>query len=609
MYKFRSLALLPLLVSLGVLSAACTNSTSDPPTAPPPGTGGACVEVPTDCTAPLPLTNNDVKAGKTLTAKTCYRADEDLFVDSGTLSAPEGVVIQFATGKSIKVRTGGQLELAGTCPHPVRLTSQDPAGDWKGVQLDDSQGSSNKWTYAVVERAGSARWTGAADTEAAVFLSGTSKLAMDHVTIRKSKAHGLHVGGKVDFTFAAGTFEGNVTPAYLHPQVADRIPADVTLKENTNPYFRVVFGNNDAVEGAHTWAPHLFRIEDRFFVKGALTLSPGAKLEFAQGKSMHVEAGGTLTAKGTADKPVTFAGAAATKGFWQGIQIKSGGIGDPPTIGATFDHAVITDAGSDKWNGDGRTVAALFLFDTSAATITNTTFKNNAGYGLWASDKARIPGFAANTFTGNARAMYLYPDRVGELAGTSKLTGNDEDGVFVVFGNNDRVNVPQTWKNAGVPYNVMDRFFVEAALTVEAGVVMRFAQGHEIIVTDKGSLAVNGTAAAPVVLKGQNEIATGYWKGIQIQSNDAKNVLRYTTIAHAGSNNFTGAAESDGAIYINDKARISLDNVTLGPGGGYGVVLGGQDSVLGCSTVTFGALVKGPIWQSVPGPGMLVNGC
>ena len=597
-----------LLASLGVLAAACTSSTSDPPTAPDAGPVG-CIEEVTDCSAPLELKNADIQGGKTLTAKTCYRVSEDLNLSSGTLSAPEGVVIQFATGKSISVKSGGQLKLAGTCPAPVKLTSQEAAGSWKGVQLDDSQGADNDWTYAVVERAGSAKWTGAADTEASVYLSGATTLKMDHVTIRESKAHGLYATEKVDFSFTAGTFEKNVTPAYLHPQVADRIPADVTLKENTNPYFRVVFGNADSVEGAHTWQAHVFRIEDRFFVKGDLTILPGAKLEFAQGKSVLVEAGGTLTAKGTAERKVTFAGAASTKGFWQGIQIKSGGIGSPPTIGATFDHAVISDAGGAAWTGDGRTKAAVFMFDTSAASITNTTFRGNESYGLWAGEKSQIPGFAANTFTGNGRAMYVYPDRVGEMAATSTLTGNDEDGIFVSFGNTDRVNVPQTWKDPGVPYNVMDRFFVEAALTIDAGVVLRFSQGHEMIVTDKGSLTVNGTAAKPVTFKGQNEIATGYWKGIQIQSNSDKNVIAFATIAHAGSNTFTGAPESDGGIYIDDKARLSLNTVTVGPGGGYGIVLGGVDSVLGCSTVTFGALVKGPVWQSQPGPGTLLQTC
>lgn len=591
-------------VSLALLAAAavpiaCSSGSDSSPAGPDGGSdGGAdCVEVTTDCSSATVLKNADVQGGKTLAARTCYLVDEDLTIGSGTLTAEEGVVLQFATGKSIRVQSGGQLKLAGTCASRVRLTSKDPAASWKGVRMTDSQGSDNAWTYAVIDYAGDDRWTGAADSDAAVYLDGSTKLTTDHVTISRSKSHGLIAYDQVDFSLASSAFEGNVTPAYVHAQVADRIPGDVVLRDNTNPYIRVAIGNNNRVAGARRWAALPFRIEDRFFVSGDLTIDPGAKLEFAQGTSLIVEAGGTLTAKGAADHPIKLVGAASTKGFWQGIEVKSGGIGTPATIGATFEHCVISDAGGTNWSGAVESKSALYMNDASAAVITNTTFSNSGRYGLWAGEKSRLPGFANNTFTGNARVMLIHPDRVGELGTGNKLTGNEEDTIRVGFGNNDRVSADATWKHQGVPYTMTDRFFVEAALTVDPGVTVRFPQERGMIVKDTGSLSVNGTAAAPVKLVGENEIATGYWLGVQIESNSAKNVLTHTAITHAGAKGWNGNAESDAALFVANNASVSLSNVTLGPGGGYGIHLAGAASVLACSTVTFSGLVKGAVWQ------------
>lgn len=604
-------------VNIALLAAMAACTASDPAPSSSPGSSGGsgdggatdCTEVPTECSTTTELKNADVQGSKILPARTCYTVNEDLSVNSGTLTLEQGVVVQFATGKSIRVASGGQLQLGGTCEARVRLTSKDPASSWKGVRMNDSQGTNNTWSYAVLDYAGSDRWTGAAYSDAALFLEGSTTLQMDHVTVSRSKSHGLLAFDQVEFSFTNGTLEGNVTPAYLHPQVADRIGADLVLRDNTNPYLRVAFGNNDRVSGTRRWAALPFRIENRFFVAGDLTIDPGATLQFAQDTSLHVEAGGTLTAKGTTERPIKFAGAADTKGFWQGIQIKSGGIGTPATIGATFDHCEISDAGGTNWTGAPDSKASLFMNDASGAAITNTTFRNSAHYGLWAGEKARLPGFASNTFTGNARVMVVHPDRVGELGDGNALTSNDEDTVRVTFSNVDKLSTDATWKDQGVPYTVTNRFSVEAALAIDAGVVLRFSQDNGMIIDEKGSLTANGTAAKPVRFAGQNEVATGYWQGIQFQSNSPKNVLSHTTVAHAGAKGWNGGAQSDAAIFVADNASVSLSSVTLGPGGGYGIHLAGAGSAVSCSTVDFTNLVKGAVWKNSPAPGSVLANC
>ncbi|MCB9655629.1 MAG: hypothetical protein H6729_16015 [Deltaproteobacteria bacterium] len=562
-----------------------------------------------DCSSATELTNDDIRGGTTLPAGRCYLVNENLVLDSGVVVAEAGVALRFATGRSFVVKSGGQLRLDGTEASPVRLSSRDSASTWKGIQLTDSEGADNVWTFAEIDRAGAAKWTGADDSSAAVYLTGSTKLAMDHVMVSNSSSHGLIALADVDFSFTNGTFKDNDTPAYVHPQVAGRIAAETAFSGNTHPYIRVAFGSSDAIEGEVTWPPHTYRVEDRVLVRGQLTIAPGAVIEFVQDASMVVEANATLIAEGTDTAAIEFKGASASRGFWKGIEIRSAGDaagsgsgtgGEPSNVGATFDHCLVRDAGGQAWSGASESSAALYLQQTSAAKITHTTFTNSGRYALWAGEDARLVEFGENTFQENARVMILHPDRVGELSGTSTVSGNDDDGVYVVFSSSNQVTADATWKNLDVPYVVRDRFEVIAALTIAPGVVIEFPQDQGMIVDAAGSLTVNGTATEPVMFRGSNAIDAGYWQGVRIESNSPANTLTYTTLAHAGSKGWTGAPESDAALYLDNNAKVILERVTLGPGGGYGVVLAGAGSQLSCASVEFSSLVKGNIWQVSP---------
>lgn len=545
------------------------------------------------------LSNEMFSGGTVLEAGTCWTVTQNLRLDDGTVTIEEGVSIWFDTGVSVDVNTGGQLTIAGTEARQVEFTTSDPLITWKGIRLTDSQGSNNDWEHVTISNAGASRWTGAGDSAAAVYLGGATTLTMDHVSIETSQAHGLLANGDVSFAFNNGAFIDNETPAYVHPEVAHGIGGETEFSGNTNSYVSVVFGNNDTVDTAQTWAALAvpWRAEDRFFVEEALTLEPGVTIEFEQGVSMRVRGSGSLIAEGTVDAPITLRGASAgTRGYWQGIDLQVGGTDEPIAYGATFDHVVIEDAGSTNWSGAADSAAALNMTSVSSALITNTVFRNNLGFGIRASDDARIAGFADNTFEGNARAMFLHPNRLDELSGTSTISGNDEDRVHVVFGNNDHVDVAATWKDMGVPYRITDRFFIAAALTIEAGATFEVGPDVRIVVEEEeGSLTTAGTPEAPVTFTGVNEVAAGYWTGIQFLSNSPNNSLSHTVITYAGSDAWTGATESHAAVYVGADAMLSLTDVNLGPGGGYGVFRAAPESILGCTDVTFTDLVAGAV--------------
>lgn len=533
------------------------------------------------CTTRMELTREMFVGGETLPAGTCWTADGAFRIEGGTLTIEEGVSIWFASGSSVTVRTGGQLRIAGTEEMPVELSTADPLVSWQGIRFDASQGSENVWEHVLLENAGDRNWTGAADSEAALYLNGATTLSTTRLTIAKSRGYALHVEKDVTFTFEQGVLTENERVGIFHPNVVGNLDSTVEVTDNTVNTIDVVFGNNDDVGDAQTWLPvgEGYVIKTRFFVSSVLTLEAGTRLVFDAGASLELNSGGQIVAIGTASSPVVLTGVEPTRGFWKGVRVQGGASG-------SLDHTVVEYAGGDDWTGASDTAAALYLETDASLTITNSTLRESANYALIARGGASIEGFAGNTVTANAKAMHIHPDRVAELDAESTYAGNTDGVVTVVLSNNDRVNTDATWKSIDVPYLISDRFFVEANLTIEPGAQLTFAQNVQMIISqDSGTLSVEGTAEAPVKLFGA-EATSGYWTGIRFASNSPSNVISHATFSHGGARPWTGNADSVGTIYVEADAQISLSDVVIEDAEGYGVTLASDSAVISCSNVT-----------------------
>ena len=241
----------------------------------------------------------------------------------------------------------------------------------------------------------------------------------------------------------------------------------------------------------------------------------------------------------------------------------------------------------------------------SAIEMERTSVEDFEGYALWASEDANLDVFESNQISGGELAMYLHPDRAGELSGTSTISGNEDDRIHLVFSNTNRVSTDATWKNLGVPYYVTDRFFIAAPLDLDAGVTLEMAQDVGITVEPGGSLSANGTEDDPVTLRGATATA-GFWRGLRFDSDESANRMEHTFLQHTGSSTWTGDQESDAALYMADDTALTLINVEIGPGDGYGLHL--RDGVnLSCSSMVFSSLQDGAVYDDVTGS--VLPGC
>lgn len=126
---------------------------------------------------------------------------------------------------------------------------------------------------------------------------------------------------------------------------------------------------------------------------------------------------------------------------------------------------------------------------------------------------------------------------------------------------------------------------VTATLTIEPGVVVEFRADAGLGVYDNGFLSAEGTADAPIVLRGERDVR-GFWRGIHTESDS---VLEHVQIENAGSN-YVYCCNEPAAVFAKD-GRLSMEHTTIRDSGAYGLVLRKAVAVdrYGQNTITRGA--------------------
>ena len=561
-------------VSLGDVTISAT-STEDP-------SKSGSIEITVTCRN---LVQSMVGDGGTVRGDVCYQVLTPLSVNDGTLVVEPGADISFGANGFLSIASAGRLTAVGTVDEPIVFRSLDPAQLWRGIRFDGSASADNQFAYVTIENGGSSGWSGAGYSTSALMLEGGTQLDVVSSEITGSGGQGLTAFGDVELSFSANTLSENAVAAWVHPNTARGIAADNVFENNDANVVRVAFGNTDVVSTAQTWAAIgvPFEVQTRMFVEAPLSIDPGAELTFLADVSMIVRNGGTLTADGTPEDTITFSSAENLPGFWQGLRIET------VSTDNVFDYVVFENGGSAAWFGGSDAMAMVLVDSNSKAVFTNSTFRGSGSYAMRVSGGGDITGFSGNLFEDNARTMIVHPNRAGAIASDNSFVGNDEQFVRVSFGNTDDVVAAQTWSALEVPYRVMVRTFVEAALAIEAGSALEFAQGANLIVTEGGSLSAVGTPEAPITFSGAEALAA-YWKGLQFNTVSANNELSHVLLQHAGSDAWYGGDNSIATIHVTGDGLLDLSDVTVGLTGGYAMIVSSGGAVT-CSNVDDGGFM------------------
>lgn len=329
-------------------------------------------------------------------------------------------------------------------------------------------------------------------------------------------------------------------------------------------------------------------------ITDALTIQPGTVIEFEENAGIGVYDGGSINAVGTATEPIVMRGSEAVAGYWRGIHIET------ISFNNQFDYVNISDAGSNYVYCCNE--IATVLLKGGKLKMTNSTLSNGDSHGLYANAAAELIDYANNTITTHEEfAMYLHMERANELDGRgSDYSGNPGEYVGIFSSTvDDEITIPAL----NVPYylesGVTD---FDEAVVIEAGAEFVMETGSGIGVNAGGSLAIEGTAAEPVIMRGLEAVA-GYWRGLHVSSNSTNNRIEYLELSDAGSNYVYCCNAIAGILF--ESGRGSLTNSTISNVDGVGVSTEGGFEFIDFADNRITGCTETPMYMTIEQAGSL----
>ncbi len=288
-----------------------------------------------------------------------------------------------------------------------------------------------------------------------------------------------------------------------------------------------------------------------------ITVKPGVRIEFEQDARLHIH-DGALNAVGTEDKPITFTGKQATKGYWGGLFfINSDNVDNELT------HCIVEYGGGYSYlYEEGNVILGSDDYGRGRLKMSHTILRNSSTHGMYISTSSNLDEFSNCTLTGNdGPPVLVKANNSGAMHPSNDYTGNADD-YILVEGYYSDIKKNTTWSKLNVPYGIKNTVYNYKTLTIEAGVRILGLSGGGIHTngegSNEGSLIVNGTASDPVVMDGR-QATKGYWNGIFLWAADAN--LTHCIINNAGS---WGTFDNQGhAAVIAESFYSHTSNLTM----------------------------------------------
>lgn len=328
---------------------------------------------------------------------------------TGALTVEAGATVEFGQNASIMAYDGGSLTAVGMVPEteesrPVTFTgSQKTRGYWKGIYFSNTDRVENHLSNVVVEYGGSDEFY-YADRAANVAVTNDSRARISGSTLRESGGYGFDIqpSATID-AFSTNTVTANeegagFTSATVVHTLSDTCSYTGNDEDRVTVYAGTV-GENDEVTWDAIDVPYFFT-GGRSDIYGEVTIDAGATLRFDQDAALGAFDGGALNAVGTSDSPITFTGDQATAGYWKGIY-----FANTRNANNRLEHCVVEYAGSAEFYYASEP-ANVAVTENSTATLSNSTFRNSAGYGYTVTSDSSISG-SGNSFANNALGSLL----------------------------------------------------------------------------------------------------------------------------------------------------------------------------------------------------------
>ena len=510
---------------------------------------------------------SDITEDRTLSAASLYRVTSNIDIEA-VLTIEPGTRIEFEEGRMFSFREGSILIADGTAEEPIVFTgTQATPGWWDGLWIRETNHPDNLINYAIIEYGGRSSFSSSVSAAnlAVGRLSSLAAVTVTNTTLRHSGNYGLFSTEASALPgFANNTITDNAAPPVrtratnLH--YLDEA-SDLTGNAEDHIYVRNADVKDEDVRWRALSVP--YQVEGTTEVEEvAVMIDPGVQLMFEQGAELRFRAGSRIIADGTAEAPIHFSATVASPGWWDGLWISES---DHPAN--LINHAIIEYGGRSSFSSSvsAANLAVGRLSSQASVTVTNTTIRHGASYGLFSTEASALPGFASNTITDNAAPpVRVRSNNMHYLDEDTDFTGNAEDYIYV---RNTGVNDTDVrWRALTVPYQMTGGTTVrDVAVTIDPGVELAFDQAARLRFREGSTLTADGTAETPIRFTAMVE-TPGWWDGLWIsESEDPNNLINHAIIEYGGRTGFVSSVEGGNLVVgrLSSPASVTVTNAVI----------------------------------------------
>ena len=492
-----------------------------------------------------------------------YRVTRSISIDeAATLTIEPGVIV--AVNSDLYIDVSGAIIADGESSNQITFTgSTETPGFWAGVFIF-SNNTNNLFNYVNVQYAGGAP-RGFGISSAAIGVNDGDRVKITNSTISESDGYGLFLERNAILDdFADNAFLNNTgAPLALDVNNIANLDAGSTFTGNGNQFVEV-FGSILSQTSEVTWlaaAPNLpYRASGNISLESGVAISAGTVFEFASGLYLQTDASSTTTgyikAIGTASDKIIFRGANDVPGFWIGIQIFTNDTNNQ------FDHVIVQNGGSST-RGFGLAASNVAINDGDQLSVSNSEFSNASGYGIFCERGSKLVSFVNSVCknnTGLAAAVDINSAHV--VDSQSQFNEGNGDNSLEITGTTLEQNTQEVTWNAlsnSTPFLFSGNISIESGLVLSDGVKIEVGTDKFIETDGDGYITADAVNGISITGKTTNP---GSWMGIQIFTNDTRNIFNNVTISHGGSST-RGFGLPKSNIAVNSGDRLQITNCTI----------------------------------------------
>ncbi len=490
-----------------------------------------------------------------------------IIAQGGSLTLGGGVICKFMSGHEVNV--SGTLVTNGVNGNPVIFT--DDGDDTAGGDTNTNGASTGVpagWRGIIFQATSAACVLNYADLRygGSGYVSNihlnSANPTLNHCVISNNYTHGMNLNGNSFPTVTNCSFTGNNGNAVDGVPIA-ALPGftNNTATGNSGNFARVTIGTvtGNLAIAAHSMLGTAFYFDcSPVVAQGAsLTFGAGSICKFVSGQEVTVH--GTLLTNGVNGNPVIFTDDAddsaggdtnnngpsvGVPAAWRGIVFQPTSTGcvlayaDVRYGGAAFVSNIHLNSASPTLNHcviRNNYTHGMNLLGTSAPTVTDCTFTNNAGNAVEGMLLTSVPGFTNNSATGNGGNFM-------------RITGGIVSSYLRIGAHSILEGALMIGTAISVPAG--------GYLAVDQGVNFKLESGQEVTVS--GTLDLRGTGYEPVTFtsatddsvagdtnnNGPSVGSPAAWRGITIQPTSAQSRLENVVIRFTGAGFVPGLTAS-----------------------------------------------------------------